>query len=302
MRRRRFHQAAATLLLSAWALLCAAATATDDTGVAVTLEAPPSRIVSLAPHTTEMLFSLGLGERIVGTSEYSDYPPAARAIPRVGRHDRFDLERILALQPDLVVAWQTGNGPDVIARLRDFGLPVFVLEPDTLTAVPDALVRLGELTGTATVARQKADAYDVKLARLTARYRGRAPVRVFYQVWDSPLMTLAGDQYVTDAINRCGGRNIFADLSGKTATVSEEAVLARGPQVILSAGTDDSGEAFSRWRALGAVPAVKYDQLILLPPDTLARPTLRLVDGLQHLCKAIEGARQAIHESGDRST
>lgn len=289
------------LFLWGWASACLALSAVDDGGRTVTLDAPPRRIVSLAPHTTELLFSLGLGERIVGASEYSDYPPEAHAIPHIGSHDRFDLERILSLQPDLVVAWQSGNGPDVINRLRDFGLPVFALEPDSLTAVPDDLERLGRLTGRDAVARDKASAYRRELARLTQTYRDRSPVRVFYQVWDSPLMTLAGDQYVTDAIRRCGGRNIFAGLPGKTATVSEEAVLERRPQLILAAG-DPGADVFQRWRVLGALPAVKYDQLVLLPPDTLARPTLRLVDGLANLCRAIDGARQTIHELGDSST
>ncbi|WP_165495657.1 cobalamin-binding protein [Marinobacter halodurans] len=290
------------LLLWGWASVCLALSATDDGGATVTLEAPPQRIVSLAPHTTELLFSLGLGERIVGVSEYSDYPPAARDLPRIGSHDRFDLERILSLQPDLVVAWQSGSGPDVINRLRDFGLPVFALEPDSLAAVPDDLERLGRLAGRDDIARDKASNYRRELARLTQTYRDRSPVRVFYQVWDSPLMTLAGDQYVTDAIRRCGGRNIFADLPGKTATVSEEAVLERRPQLILAAGDDTGADLFQRWRALGALPAVEYDQLVLLPPDTLSRPTLRLVDGLANLCRAIDGARQTIHESGDSST
>ncbi|ROT98886.1 cobalamin-binding protein [Marinobacter sp. R17] len=289
------------LLLWGWASACLALSAVDDGGQTVTLEAPPQRIVSLAPHTTELLFSLGLGDRIVGASEYSDFPPEARAIPHIGSHDRFDLERILSLQPDLVVAWQSGNGPDVIGRLRQFGLAVFALEPDSLTAVPDDLERLGQLTGRDAVAREKASTYRQALTRLTKTYGDRAPVRVFYQVWDSPLMTLAGDQYVTDAIRRCGGRNLFADLPGKTATVSVEAVLERRPQLILAAG-DPGTDVFQRWRALGALPAVEYDQLVLLPPDTLARPTLRLVDGLANLCRAIDGARQTIHESGESST
>lgn len=298
----RFSQGLLLLVLSGWASLCAALTATDDTGVQVTLDQPPQRIVSLAPHTTELLFSLGLGSRVVGASEYSDYPPPALDIPRVGRHNNFNLERILALQPDLILAWASGNGPDVIKRLRDFGFAVFVLEPDTLTAVPDALVRLGRLTGTEAIARRKAEDYLDRLEQLTQGYADRDTVLVFYEVWDAPLMTLAGDQYVTDAIARCGGRNVFSDMPGETATVSEEAVLARAPELILAAGDEGAGPVFDRWRALGGIPAVEYDQLVLLPPDLLARPTLRLVEGLQHLCRAIDGARQIIHESGESST
>lgn len=290
----RFRQILALLCLWSWACLSAAFTATDDTGLQVTLDAPPQRIISLAPHTTELLFSLELGPRVVGVAEYSDYPPQALNLPRVGRHDSFNLEKIFALKPDLILAWASGNGSDIIDRLNDFGFPVFVLEPDTLTAVPDALIRLGKLTGTETVARQKADDYLKKLKRLTDTYSARQPVRVFYQVWDAPLMTLAGDQYISDAIERCGGRNVFADRPGKTTTVSEEAVLARAPQLILAAGDSEVQTVFNRWRALGGLPAVEYDQLVLLPPDTLARPTLRLVEGLRHLCDAIDGARQVI--------
>ncbi|BES73498.1 cobalamin-binding protein [Marinobacter nanhaiticus D15-8W] len=288
----RFRQGVFLLVFWGWASLCAALTVTDDTGVQVTLDHPPQRIVSLAPHATELLFSLGLGSHVVGVSEYSDYPPPALDIPRVGRHNNFNLEKILALKPDLILAWASGNGPDVIKRLRDFGFVVFALEPETLTAVPDALVRLGHLTGKEFIARKKAAAYRNRLEQITERYADHATVRVFYQVWDAPLMTLAGEQYVTDAIARCGGQNIFADMPGKTATVGEEAVLARAPELILAAGDSGSKSTFNRWRALGGIPAVEYDQLVLLPPDLLARPTLRLVDGLQHLCQAIEGARR----------
>ncbi len=292
----------AGLLLACWALGCSALEAVDDSGDAVSLPSPPQRIVSLAPHITELLYSLQLGDRIVGASAYSDYPPAARSLPRVGSHDRVDVERILALRPDLVVAWRSGNGPQTIARLRALGLTVFVLESASLTAVPDVLERLGQLTGRDSLAAGEARVYRERLADLTRRYGTRQTIRVFYQVWNQPLMTLASDQYVTDAIERCGGINIFADLPGKTATVSEEAVIERQPELIVAADGDADEMVFARWRALGATPAVDYDQLVLLPPDTLVRPTLRLVDGLHHLCEAIEGARQAIHESGDSST
>jgi iron complex transport system substrate-binding protein len=267
----------------------------DDMGTTVTLDSPPQRIVSLAPHVTELLFSLGLGAEIVGTSEYSDFPAAARHILRVGRHDRFDMERILALQPDLVVAWKSGNGVDVIQRLRELGLTVFAAESTTLESVPELLEKLGALTGTRDQAGRKATAYRDKLSALSERYQQRSPVRVFFQLWQEPLITLAADQYITDAIRRCGGRNVFANLAGTTATVSKEAVLAQAPELILATGPSSGSAGATRplehWRSLGGIPAVNYGLLTLLPPDTLARPTLRLISGMTHLCQTIQGAR-----------
>ncbi len=211
----------------------AAVSAIDDAGTTVTLAQPATRVISLAPHITEQLFAIGAGDRIVGTTEYADFPPAAAAIPRVGRAHSLDLERIAALRPDLIVIWGSGFPPAMIASVERLGVPVFVSEPHSLGDVARSLERLGVLTGSdgTTAAAQ----FNAKVDALRARYSGRAPVRVFYQVWSAPLMTLSGRHVISEAIELCGGRNVFAGLLPVAPQVSTEAVLAADPQIIITA-------------------------------------------------------------------
>ena len=173
----------------------ASITVTDDAGQHVELEQPAQRIISLAPHITELLFSIGAGDRIVGTVDYSDYPDAAQKIPRVGGNNALDLERIVSLSPDLVIAWGTGNKPVDLEKLRRFNLPVFISEPRRLMDIPDSLIRLSELTGTEEQAKAVSERFNNRLAGLR-RYSGREPVNVFYQIWDRPLMSVNGQHLI----------------------------------------------------------------------------------------------------------
>lgn len=271
---------------------------TDDSGREVVLSGPPERLVSLSPNLTELIYSLGLGERLVGVSAYSDYPPKARALPRVGGHDRFDQERILALEPDLVVAWKSGTDTALIERLTTLGIPVVVLSFSDLESIPASLITLGRITGIPEVADREARTFRDRLAALTDRYQVAPEVRVFYQIWPSPLITVAGDQYIQDVIRRCGGRNLFGELAGATATVTREAVLDRQPHLIVTTA-EDGRNPLADWRTLGGTPAVQYDQLAVLPPDTLARPSLRVLEGMERVCRRIEAARQTILTTGE---
>jgi len=169
---------------------------TDDTGREVRLAQPAQRIVSLAPHITELLFSAGAGGRIVGVVEYSDYPPAAKKLPRVGAYNAVDMERILALRPDLVIAWASGNPPALIEQLRSLGLTVFLSEPRSLEDVASNLERFGQLAGTQTTAQAAADEFRRRLQALRVRYSDRKPVSVFYQIWHRPLMTVNGEHLI----------------------------------------------------------------------------------------------------------
>ncbi|PAV25664.1 cobalamin-binding protein [Tamilnaduibacter salinus] len=291
-------QGAVLLLVLIPLAVAAGPRVTDDSGREVALSDPPERLISLAPHLTELLYSLGLGDRLVGVSAYSDYPSDARSLPRVGGHDRFDQERILALDPDLVVAWKSGTDRALVDRLEALGIPVLVLSFSDMQSIPDALETLGRMTGTSGVAGRQARAFRERLTALTNRYQTPPRIRVFYQVWSSPLITVAGDQYIQDVIRRCGGRNLFSELDGATATVTREAVLDRQPQLIVTAAKE-GGEPLAEWRTLGGTPAVQYDQLAVLPPDTLARPSLRVLEGMERVCRRIEAARQAMTATGE---
>jgi len=264
----------------------------DDAGRQVILAAPAQRIVSLAPHITELLFAAGAGGALVGVSEYSDYPVAARGIQRIGGGGGLDLERILALHPDLVVAWQSGNPAGQVQRLRDLGLTVFVSEPRSLAAIPLTIDRLAQLAGTETAALPVIDDFNRRLAALRQDYGGRAPVRVYYQIWDRPLMTVNGTHLISDAMRLCGGRNVFAGLPELAPHISIEAVLQRDPQVIVvAAGRDEAGRQLVPWRRWTRLAAVSQGHLYEIDRDLLVRHTPRILDGAQLLCRILDRVR-----------
>lgn len=271
----------------------AAVSVRDDLGRIVRLSQPARRIVSLAPHTTELLFAAGAGGNIVGAVEFSNYPPAAQRIPRVGGYRAPDLERIIALRPDLVVAWADGSGMRLIETLKAAGLHVFVSAPRSLEDIARTLQRLGTLAGTATVANAAARAFHARRDRLRARYQQRRPVSLFYEIWDRPLMTVNGKQIISQVMTLCGGRNIFAELKTPTPTVSVEAVLAANPQAIVASGMEtrrpDWLNAWRRWRKLHAT---QHGNLFSIAPDLLQRPTPRMLDGAQRLCEDLQRARR----------
>lgn len=269
-----------------------AVTVVDDDGAAVTLPWPATRIVSLAPHLTEQLFAIGAGDRVVGTTEHADFPPAALAIPRVARAHGVDMERIAALKPDLVVIWGSGFPPATIASVRRLGAPVFVSEPRTLDDVASSLRRLGILTGVD--GAPATDAFSAKIAALRARYAGKPTVRVFYQVWATPLMTLGGRHVISEAIALCGGRNVFADLAPIAPQVSVEAVLAADPQVIVTAEPGaHPGTALAQWQQFPNLSATRLGQFYTLDADRVNRHGPRLAEEVAVLCKALDQARSA---------
>ncbi len=195
------------------------------------------RIVSLAPHLTELVFSAGVGQRLVGVVSFSDYPPAARELPRIGDAFQVDYEAIVGLRPDLVLAWAGGNPAQVIERLRGLGLNVETFAPLRLEDIAAHLRRIGKLAGEPRQANAVADEYLQTLAGLRSDYAARDPVRVFYQISFEPLYTVGGRSYITQMIELCGGRNVFAGLRELAAVVGLEAVLERDPELIV-AGLD----------------------------------------------------------------
>jgi iron complex transport system substrate-binding protein len=264
----------------------------DDRGTAVKLAAPAQRIVSLAPHITEVLFAAGAGGRIVGTVEYSDYPEAAQKIRRVGGYSRLDLEAIAALKPDLVIGWQSGNAAAHVDKLQQLGLALFVSQPDRIEDIARTLETYGRLAGTEVVAMPAAKAFRERLAALRTQYAKREPLRVFYQVWKQPLTTINGRQIISDAIRLCGGVNVFADLPALAPNVSVEAVLAANPEVIIASGMGDSRpEWLDDWRRWKQMTAVARDDLYFVPPALIQRHTPRLLEGTEIICQHLETVR-----------
>jgi iron complex transport system substrate-binding protein len=270
----------------------AAILVSDDTAVEVSLVAPAERIVSLSPNLTEVLFHLGVGDKIVGVDEYSVYPPVAQEIPRVNNHAAANFELILALKPDLVVAWQSGNGMQMIGRLRELGLTVFAVETEKIDAIPPLYRRLGELLGIAAQAEVLASEFSDQINALSETYRGRQPVAVFYQIWSDPLMTLNGQHLVSDVIRLCGGRNIFHDAVPIAPSVGIEGVIAADPEVIVSSGKlADLDRLRSQWLRWSGISAVANRHLYLVPPDLMQRQSPRLLEGIECLCDYLQNAR-----------
>ncbi|MDR5736429.1 MULTISPECIES: cobalamin-binding protein [unclassified Caballeronia] len=275
----------------------AAITVTDDTGAPVTLPAPATRVVSLAPHVTELLFAAGGGARIVGTVSYSDYPKEAQAIPRVGDNKALDLERIVALHPDLIVVWRHGNAARQMDRLKALGIPLYFSEPKRLDDIAASIDKLGALLGTQEHARAASTAFTRNIAQLRAKYAALPPVRVFYQVWDDPLMTLNRDNVLSEVIGLCGGENVFAAEAPRVPTISTEAVLAANPEAIVTATPgatkpDRALPALDRWKRWTSMTAVARGNLFGIDGDVINRPTPRIALGAAELCRDLDVARR----------
>ena len=264
----------------------------DDNGAEVRLAGPAKRIVSLAPNITEVLFHVGAGEQIVGADEYSNYPQAAKEIQRVSNYAAANYELILSLKPDLVIAWQSGNGDKIINPLRKLGIPVFVIETGEIERVPNLFRRFGKLSGQDKIAEQRALEFTERLKKLRTANAKKSPVRTFYQIWDEPLITLNGKHMVSSVIELCGGVNIFADAIPLVPYVNIESVVAADPQVIIAGGSqDEQPHWFKSWQKWSGISAVIKSQIYLIPADLMQRHSVRILDGAEMMCGFFDSAR-----------
>jgi iron complex transport system substrate-binding protein len=254
----------------------------DDYGNTVRLGKPAARIVSLAPHLTELVYAAGAGASMVGAVEYSDYPAAARELPRVGGDTTVSLEAVLALKPDLIVAWPNPGSVRIIERLGELGLPVFRSEPRELEDIATTIERLGALGGTPKEAQGAARAFRARKAELERRYANRANVRVFYQVWSRPLVTVNGDHVISKVIRLCGGENVFASLALIAPEIDAEALLRAKPEVVV---TSNPAAERPQW-----LPKARF---YVVPAELIQRHTPRLLDGAERVCRALDETRAA---------
>jgi iron complex transport system substrate-binding protein len=272
-------------LLLALPVQAAAISLVDDSGQTLEFSRPPQRIISLTPHLTELLFAVGAGAQVVGVDSASDYPQAARALPQVGDYSRINFERILALKPDLVLVWVGGNRAVDIHALQSMGIPVLHTQATRLDDVARLLRLVGQASGHTGAGEAAARDFSVRLAALQV-YARRPPLKVFYQVWDRPLMTVGGTHWISDALTVCGARNVFADLRGLSPVVSLEAVLKREPALIVSGS--DAPDMRRQWQRFAGLPAVKNQGFVRVDADRLHRLTPRLLEGVADLCAAVE--------------
>jgi iron complex transport system substrate-binding protein len=277
------------LALAAW-LVCtpvfAEQVVTDDLGNIIHLAAPPRRIVSLTPHITELLYAVGAGERLVAAVDYSDYPDAAKTLPRIGNAERIDHERLLQVQPDLIIAWGSGTPARELDALRHLGIPMYLSEPRRLKAIGAQLRDFGEITGTIAQAEVAAEDYERRLAELHARYAANPQRTVFYQLALQPLLTVNRDHLINDVLALCGGVNPFADLAALTPRVDIEAVLAARPEVVVFALYPGESVAAVQafWRGYGLPATTRY---IGVPGDYIHRATPRVLEGVAQICSGL---------------
>ena len=267
----------------------------DDRGRTLRLPAPAARIIAISPHLTEIAFAAGVGAKLIAVSEYSDYPPEALRLSRVGDGARVDIERILTLKPDLVLAWKSGNQAGDIARLERLGIPVWVSEPTRLADISRLLRDTARLAGDAAAGERAAGEFGRELARLrergSVRTRTQQPARVFYEIWHQPLLTVSGAHMISDAITLCGGINVFADVPVLTPAVSLEAVLTARPQLVLGGGSANGEAAFrARWANM-PLPALRAIPPHYIAPDGIQRQSPRILDGIRAICARIEAAQ-----------
>ncbi|MBS0388928.1 MAG: ABC transporter substrate-binding protein, partial [Proteobacteria bacterium] len=267
----------------------------DDEGRLLTLAAPPRRIVSLSPGATAMLFAAGGGARVVGTADFSDEPDAARSITRIGDSHGFDLERILALHPDVVVAWTGAFSAAQLLQFERAGLPVYRHRVARLDDLPVALRRLGALLDTRSTADAAADALHQRIGALRAHYSRALKPRLLLQVWDRPVYTLGGEQLVSDAIEACGYRNVYAELSAAAPAVSLESVAARDPEVIVAVAGDERSaqDWLAHWRAMPQLSAVRHERMLAFVDARLSRLGPGAVGATEALCAQLAANEQA---------
>ena len=261
-------------------------------GGVLELPAPVNRIVTLSPHLTELAFAAGAGARIVATVAFSEYPAAAADIARVGDAFRLDIERIVSLKPDLVIAWQSGNPQAAVAQLSALDIAVWSVEIREPAEIPAMVEAIGRAADTVPAAQRAADVLRHRLASLSTRYRGAEPVDYFYQVDAKPLFTISGKHLISKGLDLCGGRNVFADEPGLAFQISHESVIVADPAAILAPWKQGLSDPLAEWRAWPALRAVRQDALFLLPADEISRATPRFLDALETACARLDGVRK----------
>jgi len=262
----------------------------DDRGMTLSLQRPAERIVTLAPHLAEIAYFAGAGTKLVGVSSYSRFPAEAERLPVVADSGHVDVERVLALKPDLVLGWRSGNSALQIVRLERLGIPVFVTEARSLGDIPRIARQVGSLAGSWVLAEARARQFENEVAELRERYQGAERVAVFLEIWHRPLLTVSGEHLISDALRVCAGRNVFAGADTITLRVSKERLLGAHPDAIVTSGY--GSQAREAWRGLEGVPAVRNDRIYAVDADLLHAQGPRFLEGVRALCERLELARK----------
>jgi len=264
----------------------------DDDGHVFRFTRPVSRIVSLAPHATELLFSAGASTQIVGTVSYSDFPEVAKTIPKVGSYNKIDIEAVLSKKPELIVAWSSGNSKEQLEKLKQLGLNVYISEPKQFVGIAENIINMGKLLGTQNVANRTSERFLNDLKALKKQYPENKKVNVFYQVWDDPLMTISDGHMIGQVIKFCSGNNVFGALTSISPRVSIESVLQVNPDVIIAGMSEGREDWMKQWDKWSVLKAVKNKHVYPINADYVTRQTPRIIFGIRRMCEYLDKVRR----------
>lgn len=267
---------------------------TDFSNALVTLETPAKSIVALAPHIVENVFSAGAGDFLKGVIEYSNFPQEANDLPIIGSYERINYEEILRINPDLVIAWQSGGSHSLIQKLKELGFTVYIDQPKRLQDIAKSIRDIGILTANQTIAEPAASSFLKEIEKIAMQNKDKSQVTAFYQVWNAPLQTINGSHLISSAINICGGSNIYGDEFAVAPIVNVESVLERNPDTIIASGESDNESALLEdWLKWPSLSAVKNNHLFYINPDHLQRHSLRILIGIEGICAHFDQVRDS---------
>lgn len=256
-------------------------------------ESKVNRVIALAPHSVELLYLLGVGDRIIATTSFADYPEEAKSITVVGGYNGIQIEKVLSLQPDLVIAWEDGNKLDDIVQLERLGLNVHRSKTKVLKEIATEILNMGELLGIQDKAKQEAERFLSGLSELTSQYKDKKPVRFFYQLWSEPLRAMAAKSWINEMLVGCGGVNIFDASIGDYPQVSIENVIEKMPEVIIIPSHHGHGLGEGDfWQEWPEIPAVSNQHIFYVNGDLLHRFSVRTLQGMQQICDRLEAVRR----------
>lgn len=268
----------------------------DDSGQTIVLKQSAKKVISLSPGITELIYAAGGEHLIKGVVSYSDFPPQAKKLPQVGSYNSLDIEKILVMQPDLVVAWKSGNPIHQVEQLKKLGLTVYISEPKDFMSIPETIKTFGKLMATECVANKNANTFIQQFNKLKSIYQNKGDTtlkRTFIQIWNNPVMSVNEHHLISKVITLCGGQNIFAKSKGLTSTPAIESVLELDPEIIIATGMADTSKTWlNRWQQWSFLSAVKDNRLYATNPDHLVRHTPRILLGIKDVCQLIHGKRR----------
>lgn len=274
----------------------------DDAGTVITLDKPATRIIALAPHIVENVYSAGAGDLLVASVNYANYPPDAEKLPKVGGYNKFNIEAIAALKPDVIFAWQSGTPNHFFDKIKQLGIPLYLDEPSTIEEVATSIVNIGELTGKQEQAKKVAQQHLNDLATLQQIHEKKSPITVFYQVWDDPIYTINGKQIISDVLRLCGGINIYANETIKAPIINLESIIDRNPEVIMTGSSlKAASKSLDRWKKWPNLSAVKHNNLFVVNADTVSRHTTRIIQGTQEVCEKLDIARENLKKGRNKN-